>query len=96
MERGGKLLAYLDRYWVTEHHQRKGRDPIDGVLFISELVPLIWRQRVLLPQISELLLRAFNQVVHDLRSAGTPELPKEHLDVMKVSFGAIGFRRRSI
>lgn len=84
MERGGKILSYLDRYWILEHHQRKGRDPIDGVLFISELVPLIWRQRVLLPEISELLLRAFNHVVADLRSHTESQLPQANRDVIKV------------
>ncbi|TFJ84752.1 hypothetical protein NSK_003784 [Nannochloropsis salina CCMP1776] len=44
METGGKLLAYLDRFWITKHHHKKGIDPSQGVMFIAELVPLVWRQ----------------------------------------------------
>jgi hypothetical protein len=30
MARGAKLLAYLDKYWITEHHEKRGRDPQQG------------------------------------------------------------------
>ena len=53
-------------------------------MFISELVPLIWRQRVLLREISELIQRAFNAVVADLRENPAGPSP-EHLDVLRVS-----------
>lgn len=110
MEKGGKLLAYLDRFWITKHHQKKGIEACEGmfytyvymssslpllntqkpnsavhtgVMFISELVPLIWRQRVLLRDISVLIQRAFNAVVADLRDDPAGPSP-EHLDVLRV------------
>ena len=53
-------------------------------MFISELVPLIWRQRVLLQEISELMQRAFNAVVADLRKCPAGPSPG-HLEVLRVS-----------
>lgn len=82
MATGGKLLAYLDRFWITKHHHKKGVDPCQGVMFISELVPLIWRQRVLRRNISVLLQRAFNAVVADLREDPAGPSP-EYLEVLR-------------
>ncbi len=92
MATGGKLLAYLDRFWITKHHHKKGIEPSPSVMFIAELVPLIWRQRVLSPEISALLQRAFNAVVADLREDPTGPAP-EHLEVLRravASFVSLG------
>lgn len=82
METGEKLLSYLDRFWITKHHQKKGVEPCAGVMSVAELVPLIWRQRVLRPEVSALLQRAFNAVVADLREDPAGPGP-EHLQVLR-------------
>ena len=41
METGEKLLSYLDRFWITKHHQKKGVEPCAGVMSVAELVPLL-------------------------------------------------------
>jgi hypothetical protein len=87
METGEKLLSYLDRFWITKHHQKKGVEPCAGVMAVSELVPLIWRQRVLRPEVSALLQRAFNAVVADLREDPAGPGP-EHLHVLRDVVGS--------
>lgn len=82
METGEKLLSYLDRFWITKHHQKKGVEPCAGVMSVAELVPLIWRQRVLRPEVSALLQRAFNAVVADLREDPAGPGP-EHLQALR-------------
>lgn len=87
METGEKLLSYLDRFWITKHHQKRGMEPCPGVMAIAELVPLIWRQRVLRPEVSALLQRAFNAVVADLREDPAGPGP-EHLQVLRDVVGS--------
>jgi len=41
MGKGGRLLSYLDRYWVTEHHFKKGRAPIAGELRLWWFITLL-------------------------------------------------------